>query len=577
MKSILKKNTGKLCVLLLISGTLFLSNSQSLSGKVVDEKGVGIKGALVRLTNAGLSDTSEEDGAWSIKITAAIEPSIRKMVLPIPVLKGNTLYFIVNDRNKRVKANVYSLSGRFLYSALDRQLTPGFYSLNPVEKVLSQSFYLLRLQIGDETTYFKIMASNKFGVSSTSSSLNKQSSSTSAKLEKRMVVIDTVKVSKEGYEAAAVAINSYEDGPLTIILKVYVPSYHLNPPDPCYNQFYVKNCIPGDPNSACGGNCRVANSCSPPEDPSKADLPKTFICPRFMLFSTEMLQAAKDDAALYGWDSDGKVPFNYGVVGHDPDVGGVDDGPSSCGQCYQIIYETPEPSSPKPPELPYPKSLVVQSFNTAASGPKGFDVFMGAGGYGAFNSCYNDPEFSNTTKFKEFIYDKFPYQNPGSGGISFLRYPECIKGWPPTIDGVLSEACQQKIKEMCNQALVNASPQITEDTRRSCIECNKLESLYHQNWNVIVKRVRCPLNLTRVTGLRLKEDNLPLPLPKVQNPADATANGTFKSGYHTTTMQDCCKPTCAWSDWTVGYNLPVDGEWNSFYSCDKNGKPFTKK
>ena len=61
-----------------------------------------------------------------------------------------------------------------------------------------------------------------------------------------------------------------------------------------------------------------------------------------------------------------------------------------------------------------------------------------------------------------------------------------------------------------------------------------------------------------------------------QTPADAKANGAFRDGYHTTTMQDCCKPTCAWADWTVGYKLPVDGEWNSFYSCDKNGKPITK-
>jgi hypothetical protein len=203
---------------------------------------------------------------------------------------------------------------------------------------------------------------------------------------------------------------------------------------------------------------------------------------------------------------------------------------------------------------------------------------MAAGGYGAFNACYKDAEFSNTTKFNEFMYDKFPYQNPGSGGISFLRYPECIKGWPPTVEGVLSAACQDKIKQMCDQALMSASPQITEDTRRSCIECNKLTSLYHQNWQVMVKRVRCPENLTRVTGCRLSEPSLSLPLPKIRTPEQAKTDPTFKSGYHTTTMQDCCKPTCAWQDWVTGsnYKLPADGEWNSFYSCDKNGVPLTK-
>jgi hypothetical protein len=566
--------------LLLVTALLFVPYAQALNGKVVDDKGAPIKDAIVRLVNAGISDTSATDGTFSMNVTATMEPLVRKIVLPSPILKGDMLYFAVNGPSAHVKASVYTLSGKLLYTALDSRLNGGFYTLYPLEKQTSKTICMVRLQIDDNVSSFKLIANNGQGNASEHSAVKsmEENHGASGKLAKRFVVIDTVKVSKSGYESAALAINSYSEGPLTITIKTNTPSYYLNPPNPCYNQFYVKDCIPGDPNSACGGECTVANSCSPPEDQSKANRPKTFICPRFMMFSTEMIQAAKDDAALYGWEKNGESAFNYGVVGHDPDngAGGLDDTSSTCGQCYQIVYVTPEPSSPQPPSLPYPKPLIVQSFNTAASGPKGFDVFMGAGGYGAFNSCYNDPAFSNTTKFNEFIYDKFPYQNPGSGGISFLRYPECIKGWPPTIDGVISAECQSKIKEMCNQALVNASAQITEDTRRSCILCNQLESLYHQNWTVMVKRVRCPENLTRVTGCRLKEDKLPLPVPDVKTPTEAIANGTFKSGYHTTTMQDCCKPTCAWANWVEGYKLPVDGQWNTFYSCDKNGKPFTR-
>lgn len=577
MKSNFRMKINKLCVFLFVSGILFTSSSQTLSGKVIDEKGAGIKDASVKLANAGLSDTSGDDGSWSINVPVGVVPSVTRMVLPAPVLKGTTLYFAVDDNDKLVKAGVYTVNGKLMYNAVNGKLAPGFYSLSPLDRSLSPNIYAVRFQIGEVTTCFKLLVNDKISLSSGISRMNNAAGLT-GKLEKRMVVIDTVKASKSGYEPASVTINSYNASPLTITLKLYVPSYYLNPPDPCYNQFYVKDCKPGDPTSACGGHCTVANACSPPEDPSKSNLPKTFICPRFMLFSTEMLQAAKDDAALYGWAKDGEEPpFNYGVVGHDADKGGVDDVDASCGNCYQIIYVTPETSSPKPPDLPYPKSLIVQSFNTQASGPTGFDVFMGAGGYGAFNACYKDASFGSTSKFNEFIYDNYPYQNPGAGGISFLRFTECTKGWPPTIDGILSKECQDKIKEMCDQALVNSSTQITEDTRRSCIECNQLKSLYHQNWDVMVKRVRCPLNLTRVTGMRLKESTLPLPLPKVQTPTDATTNGTFRTGYHTTTMQDCCKPTCAWQDWTVGHNLPVDSGWNSFYSCDKNGVPFTTK
>ena len=562
-------------VLIFVLSCISASYSQTLSGKVVDEDNNGIENALVELANITLSTTTDNEGTWSITVPSSIEPFIKKHLRPVPVLKSNIIYFAVNSPNQQIKADIYTLNGSFIYNVINKKVKSGFYSLNPLKRTLNPNIYVVKFQIGNKTTCFRLLVTNRPELSEITLQ-NKKDSEITGMLRKQTVVIDTVKASKDGYSPASVPVSSYNEGPLTITLKKHIPSYYLNPPDPCYNQFHVDGCIQGDPGSACGGNCIVANSCSPPEDGSKANLVKTFICPRFMLFSTEMIQAAKDDARSYGWDEN-DPPFNYGVVGHDPDIGGIDDGPSSCCQCYQIIYEKPEPSSPQPPDLPYPKPLIVQSFNTAASGPYGFDVFMGAGGYGAFNSCYDDPDFSNTSNFDEFIYDEYPYQNPNSGGISFLRYPElCMDGWPPTIEGIQSAACQEKIRELCNQALVNSSEQITEDTRRSCIQSNQIESLYHQNWDVIVKRVRCPDNLTRVTGCRLIEDDLPLPSPEVQTPADAIADGSFLSGYHTTTMQDCCKPTCAWSDWTENYGLPVDGEWNSFYSCDKNGLPFTK-
>src|SRR5262249_11251970 len=101
---------------------------------------------------------------------------------------------------------------------------------------------------------------------------------------------------------------------------------------------------------------------------------------------------------------------------------GWDVGSSSCCQCYQLIFENPEPGSPQPPALPIPKPMIVQSFNTAAGGGKNFDIY---------------------------------------------------------------------------------------------------------------------------------------------------------TGYTTTTMQDCCKPSCAWQNQVGGAGLTVVDKWTSFYSCDQNGVPIT--
>ncbi len=71
------------------------------------------------------------------------------------------------------------------------------------------------------------------------------------------------------------------------------------------------------------------------------------------------------------------------------------------------------------------------------------------------------------------------------------------------------------------------------------------------NWKVYAKRVKCPVGLTQVTGCKLVED-LPEPDPNVIAPGAAQADSSFKTGYSTTTMQDCCKPSCAWSDKVTG-------------------------
>ncbi len=580
MQLIIRKNIKILYTILYTLGIFFSPHAQTLSGKVVDERSSGIEGALVEIANADMSTKTGYDGSWSISIPVGFEDQlINRQSVPAFAFKGNILYFVVKDKFEDINVNIFTTNGRLVYKAVDRQLSKGFYALNPVTRDLNSNMnYVMKVRTGSGIAHFKLHFGNR---SDLSEAFLRKTSEADIKnkvgLAKKTAVIDTVKASKAGYTSDSKTIESYNESSITLTLKTITADYHLDPPNPCYNQFTVEGCVDGDASSTCGGKCVVANACSPPEDPNKADKPMTFICPRFMLFSSAMIQAAKDDAELYGWGNTDDPPFNYAIVGHDADPGGLDDGESSCCQCYQLIYETPEPSSPQPPELPYPKSLVVQSFNTAASGPTGFDVFMGAGGYGAFNACYNDPEFDNTSQFGVFIYDGYPYQNPWGGGISFLRYQEeCYPEWPPTVGNLQSSACQDKIKQLCNQAQVNASQTITEDTRRSCIQTNKVESLYHQNWEVRAKRVQCPYNLTRVTGCRLLEDHLPMPLPKVQTPSDADANGTFSSGYHTTTMQDCCKPTCAWKDWVTGKGLPADGEWNSFYSCDKNGNPITK-
>lgn len=308
----------------------------------------------------------------------------------------------------------------------------------------------------------------------------------------------------------------------------------------------------------CGGSCPECGYETAPPDPEYVEETgcdvgfgsgNSFMCARAMVFSPEMLQAAYDD---WGMDD---PPFVYGVVGHDPDLGGVDESSNTCCQCYQLVFQQ------GPPGVPIPKSMIVQSFNVYAGGAKSFDVFMAAGGLGNFNGCYEGGQ----------QYTSFPSEGDDwfRGGVRATRYPECTGQEGVDYDSLASQQCQDYVSGQCQQ-IESVSEDVQRASRQSCVQANRAETLYHNNWNVLAKRIECPEALTRVTGCRLDDQGLPQANPDVQDAAAAQADG-FSSGYGTTTMQDCCRPHCAWDVNVALDGASVDPEYNRFYSCGHDG------
>jgi len=317
---------------------------------------------------------------------------------------------------------------------------------------------------------------------------------------------------------------------------------------------------------------------------SKPNKSVAFICPQWILFSDQMKQAA----AL-----DGNSAFNYGIVGHDADAGGIDgNATSACCQCYQLVYDYPsdrdtqaranpnDPNNTQSGITPVPPPLIVQSFNMGAT-TDSFDLFMGAGGFGANNAC--DPNGTPQDNSGQYIYTSFPKDGADNGGVKgATKYTECKTQvqWVTTAS-LSTDACQSKIQTACNQ-IVAPSKTTTDDTVRSCIQSNNPQTYYHLNWYVYAMKVECPTHLTDLTGCKLAPQGLPAVNPNVTTAAQAAANSSFrsKSGSGTrlwqSTMQDCCMPSCAFQDNVTGRNLTATGLYNSFYSCDKNGVPITE-
>lgn len=371
----------------------------------------------------------------------------------------------------------------------------------------------------------------------------------------------------------------------------------MPPPDPCYDRDYITGdsykktgCIAGDATSECKGKCETASVCESPTAKPTAD--REYMCPRNLLFSAEFEQAAKDD---------GFEGFHYGVVGHDPDKGGIDGNDHSCCQCYQLVFAYPSPANdrqvlsdpdhPNPPSsaIPLPPPLIVQSFNTAATNTT-FDIYMPAGGMGAQNGCFLMPNSGGDAAQRKYMYTDYPLNGqPGNGGVKPASLQEWAaecktkdKNW--VTEATLSSAgCIKNFSDACNK-ITSKVPGLSEQSRAGCIKANTIDSFYHLNWSVYAMRVECPEGITRVTGCKLaKQDGVKPPKKDVKTAEQAKADPDFwkktantSNLYETTTMEDCCRPTCASYSQISGFGLKVDEKYRSFYNCDINGVPWTQ-
>ena len=308
----------------------------------------------------------------------------------------------------------------------------------------------------------------------------------------------------------------------------------------------------------CGGACGACPNYKLSNGPNTGDTTGSgcnggpaFMCVRDMVYSPEFKVAEADDFAMAT-----NPQFVYGVVGHDKDTGGLDteSGGNACCQCYQLIFTSPRDNVSG---VATPKPMIVQAFNTGAGGGKNFDIFMGDGGEGA-NTAGCNAQYMNT----------YPsIGQPNNGGIRALTVSQCANNNMYSSSTIATMSCQDAIASDC--AMIKSSNMsVQSSTQGSCEETNQPQNLYPRYWMGIAKRIECPANLTRVSGCKLISLGLPAADPTAVDMNSAAGKGV-SSGYTTTTMQDCCRPTCAYKGNVTG----ADGTYKQYYTCDASGNP----
>jgi hypothetical protein len=120
-----------------------------------------------------------------------------------------------------------------------------------------------------------------------------------------------------------------------------------------------------------------------------------------------------------------------------------------------------------------------------------------------------------------------------------------------------------------------------EELINSCNLAFSDDNPYHGNWAIKYKEVECPDNLIKTTGLALKNRSIGIDGKKLHKPdINLLSNGAANNGF-TSSMMDCCKPSCAWQDMYKQVscspnNNQIDTNWRSIYTVDHNGNRMTR-
>ena len=242
-----------------------------------------------------------------------------------------------------------------------------------------------------------------------------------------------------------------------------------------------------------------------------------WMCPHLMLLSPDLQYAA---------EADGNSWAVYGVAG----IGQASD----CGSCYQL--EITGGGGP----WPSPNKYIVQAVNTGSDVGSGqFDIMGGAGGFGIYDSCSSDCQYGRVCS---------------GGHCNAPYYSGDFNAWAP--DGNCYGGGVHDPGQCYGLTHGNSFPDQT--LIYGCTEA--LHRNYHANFDVQWQRVQCPPSLYKATGLRRKDD--------IEHP-EAMFELSPQNNGRTTTMMDCCKPTCSWRQSIEGV---ADPDFPQVYTCNKAGQ-----
>ena len=187
----------------------------AISGKVTDQSGKAVSGALVALKSKDLTATTDASGAYSLsgEISAVNNLQIVPGCEAISLMNGVVAVHLAKPAP--VGIELFDMRGNLLESVLEKPATAGDYRFVVMKHRFAANMMVIRVSIGQRSTSFRFLPfANGMGAFTPSAI----SSTPGKKLAKMEAAVDELEVSAAGYTTKKVPITSYE-GTVDITLE----------------------------------------------------------------------------------------------------------------------------------------------------------------------------------------------------------------------------------------------------------------------------------------------------------------------------------------------------------------------
>jgi poly(3-hydroxybutyrate) depolymerase len=202
--------------LVLMSGSAAQAQTVNLQGVISNSSGQPIKGAAVTLVRQGLFDTTGTDGHYSFEKPVAVKlPAIVPQTEKITMRSG-VLRFALN-KSSPVKAELFTARGNLLKKIEMKSVAAGTYRVDFGEYFRTTNFFIVRASIGSHVRSFSYMP-----IGSGRNVLNAPGTpagSIGGTLAQAATVLDTIRVTANGFKTREVIITSYENQAQNITLE----------------------------------------------------------------------------------------------------------------------------------------------------------------------------------------------------------------------------------------------------------------------------------------------------------------------------------------------------------------------